>query len=609
MDAYTSEVRATPHDAYRFARGEAVALVGNRSAQLERPLDFAAVTDHAEFIGEVSLCTTRGSAAYTTRECRVYRGEVGTRGGRSGRMSALSDQLEEPDWVGGMPLMGTPYRSASICDVDPKTRPTTAGPIDSRCGDAAESVWQREGIAAERFNDATRECRFTTFHAYEYSLTPQLSKIHRNVIFANDITPKRPTSWIDEPEPLGLWRALRRECLDAGTGCDVVAIPHNSNLSNGRMFEVDYRDEPLEEQIARAELRARVERLVEIMQVKGDSECRNGMYGIGGGADELCSFEKFRAPDTQDCEEGTGVGALGGIGCVSRLDFVRYALIEGLREADRIGVNPFKLGIMASTDTHNATPGDTEEGSYDGAHGNGERTAAQRLVSDGDIVPPVRANPGGLIGVWAEENSREALFTAMKRRETFGTSGTRVKPRLFGGWNYPEDLCSRGGLVATGYADGVPMGQDLPRSGRSGASPIFVATAMRDPGTATLAANRLERIQIVKGWVDDDGGFQQSVHDIAGGKIADASVDLDTCAPSPLGSEDLCAVWTDPDFDPQRRAVYYARVLESPSCRWSARQCLAFAPEHRPSGCADPQVVPLIRERAWTAPIWYAPEG
>ena len=613
MDAYTSDVRADPNDAYRFARGESIALAGNRTATLERPLDFAAVTDHAEFIGEVSLCTDANSPAYTTRDCRIFRGEIPVPGGRSGRMSALSDLLEPPVWVGNMPLMGTPYRSASICDLDPATRPTTAGAIESRCGDAAQNIWELEELAAERWNDATPECRFTTFHAYEYSLTPQLSKIHRNVVFANTITPKRPTSWIDEPEPVGLWNALREQCLDAGTGCDVIAIPHNSNLSNGRMFEVDYREEPLEVQIALANLRARVETLVEIMQVKGESECRNGMYGVGGGADELCGFEKFRGPEIEDCGEGTGVGALGGLGCTSRTDYVRYTLIEGLREADRIGVNPFKLGIIASTDTHNATPGDTEEASYDGAHGIGEDTAEKRLASKGEIVAPVRANPGGLIGVWAEENSRESLFAGMKRRETFGTSGTRMKPRLFGGWDYPEDLCSAGDVVATGYAQGVPMGQDLPIGDRPGASPVFVATALRDPGAhPAVPGNRLERIQIVKGWVDDDGGFQQAVHDIAGAKISEASVDPDTCGPSPEGSETLCAVWRDPDFDPNRRAVYYARVLESPSCRWTTRQCLELAAselgaDHLPNGCSDPAVPKIIRERAWTWPIWYTP--
>jgi len=591
MDAYTGQTPGTPDDAYRFARGEAIAIAGGRSVQLERPLDFAAVTDHAEAIGEVALCRDPDSQVYGVEACRIFRGELASPGGRVGRMMALSDFTGEPVMVGGMPIFDELSPARAICGED-----------GQRCRESSLSVWEQEVAAAAAHQDAAPRCQFSTFPAYEYTLTPRLSKVHRNVIFRNDVVPPLPTTSNDGP-PLHLWRRLAEECLDAGTGCDVIAIPHNSNLSNGHMFQIDYRDELPAEQRSLAELRARLESLVEIMQVKGDSECRNGLLGVVG-TDEECAFEKFRPPDLEDCGDGGGQGALGGVGCISRRDFVRYALIEGLREEERIGVNPFKFGITAATDTHNATPGDTEEASYDGAHGNREAIPVQRLTATGEIVPPVLSNPGGLFGVWAEENSRESLFAAMKRRETFATSGPRIEPRFFGGWGYPKGLCDDRDLVREAYAGGVAMGGDLPTA--SAAAPVFVALAARDPGGGAVVTNRLERIQIVKGWVGEDGQLHQSVHDVAG-EAAPAGVDPGTCVPDPVGADALCAVWSDPDFDPAVRAVYYARVLERPSCRWHTRQCLALPPAERPDGCTTDRLPAMIRERAWTSPIWYAP--
>jgi len=597
MDASTADVRATPDDSYRFASGGELMLPGGRSAQLERPLDFAAVSDHAEFLGEVSLCTNPDSEVYGERACGIYRGEIEIPGGRGSRMGALADREGEPVIVGGLPMFETNLRSASIC-----------GPGAARCRDAARTVWQRTVEAADRWNDTSEACSFTALPAYEYTLTPMLSKVHRNVIFASSVVPALPTSSTEAPDPLDLWRALRDDCLDAGTGCDVLAIPHNSNLSNGRMFTVDYRDEPLDEQRRRAALRARIEPLVEIMQVKGDSECRNGFAAVAGGRDELCEFEKFRSPETEDCQGGTGVGALGGVGCISHLDFVRYALIEGLREADRIGVNPYRLGISASTDTHNASPGDTEESSYDGAHGAREASVEERLLLEADIVAPVRANPGGLFGVWAEENSRASIFAAMKRRETFGTSGTRIRPRFFAGWGFAEDFCQQPDRVAQAYGQGVPMGQDLPPAGDDAQAPIFVATALRDPGPDAAPGARLERIQIVKGWVGEGGRLHQAIFDVAGSALPETGVDPQSCQPDGSGADALCGVWKDPDFDPSRRAVYYARVVERPSCRWSARHCAALPDDERPPACTDPSIPATIRERAWTSPIWYTPD-
>jgi hypothetical protein len=601
MDAYTWDLRATPDDAYRFARGEELLLPpldaqgkGTRSIRLERPLDFAGVTDHSEWLGEVSLCTRPGRPAYDSVACQVYRGE------------------REPE-VSGSPMGRMGQRAAAlgsrggVSPVDPGASKLDCGEGGALCLAEAKNIWQEIQAATERAYDRSSACRFSSFHAYEYSATPELSKVHHNVFFRNANLPELPISWIDQPSVWGLWSELREQCLEAGTGCDVVTAPHNSNLSNGRMFFVDYKDLPLEQQVERAQLRARIETLVEITQIKGDSECRNGLYKVAGGSDEQCDFEKlWYGPEAPpDCIEGTGKGALGGQGCQSRLDFVRYALIEGLREAERIGANPYKLGFIGSTDTHNANPGDTEEGSFDGWGGTSDDEPLERLAGGRRAIGSTGSNPGGLVGVWAEENSRDALFDAFQRRETFGTSGTRIQPRFFGGWGYAPELCSDAGLLAKAYAGGVPMGGDLPAPSAPGSAPTFLVSAARDPGTATLVTSPLERIQIVKGWTGPDGEMHQAVYDVAGEKSA-AGPDPATCEP-PQGRGQLCAVWQDPAFDPAQRAVYYARVLEVPSCRWSTRQCNALPADERPPACSDAGLPRSIQERAWTSPIWYAP--
>jgi hypothetical protein len=597
MDAYTWETRATPDDALRFARGEPLRLApldeqgrGTRTLQLERPLDFAAITDHSEWLGEVSLCTRAGSPAYDSPACRTFRGESAP--SASSGLGRLGDRMS------GFGLIGQTGRSVHVCGAD-----------GAQCLAEAATVWKQIQEATERHYDRSAECRFTTFHAYEYSATPDLSKVHHNVFFRNAKVPALPISWLDQPSFWGLLDELQKQCLDADNGCDVVTAPHNSNLSNGRMFTIDYRDEPAEQQVARARRRADIERLVEISQIKGDSECRNGLYRVIGGTDEQCDYEKMWPGDTPppDCEEGTGQGALAGQGCQSRLDFVRYTLIEGLREAERIGVNPYKLGVIASTDTHNANPGDVEETSYEGWTGIDDDEPAERLGGGNRVVGGGGANPGGLVGAWAEENSRDALFDAFKRRETFGTSGPRIAARLFGGWDYAAQLCADPALLDKAYAGGVPMGADLPERSPDAAAPVFVAWAQRDPGTATLQTHPLQRIQVIKGWMGQDGQMHQAVYDVAGSPGAGLAVDTQTCAPSSQGHASLCAVWRDPDFDPTRRAVYYARVLETPSCRWSTLQCNALPPEQQPPACSDARVPRTVQERAWTSPIWYEP--
>ena len=587
FDTWTHGTRTTVDDAYRFARGEEIPLAGGRRSRLARALDFAAVTDHAEWLGEVSLCTRPGSTAYDSRTCRTYRGE-------------------RVPWVGRIiPFLRMPPLRA-VMDRSGRDR-EVCGEGGTACRGAALSVWNDNQRAAEKWQDRSSACAFSTFHAYEYTANPAISKVHRNVVFRNASVPELPVSWVDEPEAPELWRRLEETCLESGSGCDVISIPHNPNLSNGRMFALWYQDLAPAAQREEAALRARLEPLVEMMQAKGESECRNGLSGIVGARDELCDFEKIRglADPPEDCGEGSGSGAMAGFGCISRRDFVRYVLTEGLREESRLGVNPFRFGLIGSTDTHNSNPGSTDERRFEGTSGLKSDTAIERLSPE--ARSSLYRSPGGLAGIYAEENSRESLFAAMKRRETFATSGTRIIPRFFGAWDLPAQACGRPDQTALGYENGVPMGSLLPERPGGSESPIFLLSALRDPGSPGRSGGLLQRIQLIKGWVDADGQLHQEVHDVAGESENGADVDLATCTPRGPGADALCAAWSDPDFDPTRPAVYYARVLENPSCRWSAHQCLALPAAERPESCSDPGIPKLIQERAWTSPIWYVP--
>jgi len=580
FDAYISEVRVDPDQAYRFATGAPVDLPplgpdgeGTRTVALGRPLDFAAVTDHAEFLGEVALCTTPGTEAYDADICVDF---------RAGSPDALVPF--------GLALGGSdPQRFQEVCGSDPMG-----------CLSVAADVWQRLQAINEAHYDRTAACEFTSFVAYEWSGTKTLSNLHRNVIFANEQVPQLPVSHYEAPSEYELWRELERTCLDAKGGCDLISIPHNTNWSNGNMFVPDY---PLDEsEKKQATRRARVEPLIEIFQHKGDSECQDGVSGILGPPDELCGFEKLRQPGFEDCGDETGSQGMVGRGCVSRVDFVRGILLEGLREQARIGVNPYKLGVMASTDTHNGTPGLVAEDGYPGHFGAREGDPETRMT--GTVPDGPRNSGGGLMGVWAEQNTRTSLFEAMKRREVYGTSGPRIPLRMFAGHGLPADLCERADLVEQGYELGVPMGGDL----EPGEGPLRVAVqAFADPGTAGQPGTPLQRLQIVKGWLDAAGERHVEVYDVAGGP-SDAGVDPDSCAATgTAGAAELCAVWTDPDYDPHRPAYYYARAVEDPTCRWSMRDCNLLDPATRPDSCDDPRFSQPIQERAWSSPVWSSP--
>jgi len=574
QDASTQDTRITPAGAYRFAKGEPLAIQpyddegrGQRVVRLRRPLDFAIVTDHAEQLGETHICKTPGLPGHGGWVCRMYR---------------------------SLPRMAFFVMNANTSLF--KRRFGFCGKDGERCLAAAATVWDDIQQAAEDAYDRRSSCAFTSFVGYEWTSSSggTGSHLHRNVVFRNERVPALPVSALETGfSGLELWRRLERECEGAGRGCEALTIPHNSNLGRGSTF-TSAAVEGAEITAEETPLRVKYERLVEIMQHKGDSECALRP----GGEDEVCAFETvvetnklpFAAPRTTE----------------ERIDYVRTALLRGLALSERLDANPLQLGVLASTDTHLGTPGLVAERGHPGHGGAGP------YMRDGirpGLPDDLRLNPGGLAVLWAEENTRDALFAAMRRREAYGTSGTRPLLRFFGGWDYPADLCEEPDVAAAGYAGGVPMGGELPaRPGE--AAPTFVLSALRDPDAI---AAPLQRIDLVKGWVED-GELRERVLAVAGGPN-EADVDLATCERRGAGHDRLCTVWRDPDFDPARPAFYYARVLENPSCRWSQWACVDAGVD-----CADPETVTegfepccaeahvrTIQERAWSSPVWYSP--
>jgi hypothetical protein len=582
LDANVRGTRLSPEDAYRFGKGEQIGIqpydqdgVPQRFVQLDRPLDFVVVSDHAEWLGMIAACQDPENPAYSHPDCVQYR----------------DDPVQSYNGLVFFEI--APQQSAGY--------PELCGSRGSDCIEAGLSVWQDSQEAAEAANDASSACEFTAFIGYEWTAGPGSRNLHRNIVFRNNSVPDMPVSYFDEAYVEGLWEQLREHCIDAETGCDALTIPHNPNLSDGLMFDRTDRDgNPFD--AAYAEERQFMEPLLEIYQHKGGSECLPGETI----SDELCGFEKL--PYANFAQETVGV-----FGDPNPKDFVRAALGEGMKLESSLGANPFKHGIIASTDTHIAAPGHVSEGSYVG-HGNFQGATATE-APPGLVDTPYRS-PGGLAVVWAEENSREAIFRAMRRREAYGTSGPRIVVRFFGGWSYATDLCDDASLADRGYRGGVPMGGDLPPAPNASSAPTFVLSAAQDPGTDGNPGTPLQRIQVIKGWLEDET-LKVAVFDVDGDPENGASVDTTTCEPDAGsgGFSSLCAVWTDSDFEPGVPAYYYARVVENPTCRWSQHACVEAEvscddPGAIPEGfepCCDPMVPKVIQERAWTSPIWYRP--
>ncbi len=560
-DAFLNGTRATPDDAYRYAQGEPLTHAAGFEIQLD-----------ARWTS--SRSPTTPASWECCRRCWIP----------SGGLAPPDAELARNIASGA--LTGTD-RQAAYADIRAHTLGVREGLLDLN---VVRSAWRETIAAAERHNDPGR---FTTFIAYEFTGSPENQNLHRNVIFRGSAAPEVPFSRLDSfnPEELWAWMDRNREA-----GIEALAIPHNSNGSNGLMFRLaTYAGEPLD--AAYVETRTRNEPLVEITQTKGTSDTHPALSPN----DEWADFEiwSYRIGGGTTPSQPSG-------------SYVREAYLNGLRLEEERGINPFRFGLVGATDNH-AGSGAHTESDYFTAGGRPQRGSSIPFDPprpDGSLysASPLGAIRGasGLTGVWAEENTRDSIYDAFRRKETFATTGPRIRLRFFAGYDYPDDLADDPDLVAAAYANGVAMGGELVASGRR--VPQFLVWASRDP-----ASNPLARLQVIKGWVED-GEAHERVYDVAcsdGASVdpethrcpdSGATVDLDTCAARDgVGDAELRTLWTDPDFDATQRALYYVRVLENPSCRWSTWEAVRAGVEPRPDLPAT------IQERAWSSPIWVTP--
>ncbi len=555
LDAYLGGTRLTPSDAYLFAKGEAVTVNGE-PYQRRRPLDFTAVTDHAEYLGEMYSTMVEGAPGHD-QELLV-------------QLRKMTDIDERRKWF-------LKYVVSSNRSSTPQHPPFFAGE------ETVKSAWQIAIDAAEKHNDPGH---FTAFVAFEWSGAPNGGNLHRNVIYRDAHVPEIPMSYIDINREDGLWEWMREK---ENLGMKALAIPHNSNASKGMMFpDVKANGDPID--LEYAQTRQHFEPLIETLQVKGGSEVHRKFWA----ADEFADFEN--ADSIQNSSGRT----------FHKKDFIREGLKIGLKYKQQLGVNPFKLGMIGGTDSHNGTPSAVAEDMFEGQHGMEDGTVeARRTGSISGWIDGKDLSIGSLAGIWAQENTRTSLWDAMKRRETFATSGPRIKVRFFGGVDLPANPANAKVLAEQGYELGVPMGGDL---GSIGAAPTFTVHALKDPDGANL-----DRIQIIKGWVDKDGETHELIIEVAwsgdrqrdkDGKLPPVgnTVDLKTALyTNTIGAAALSGSWTDDLFDPEQNAFYYARVLEIPTPRWTTFDAV----RHGLPLLEDVQST--IQERAWTSSILYSP--
>ncbi len=590
FDAYAFGTTTTPDDAYRYARGGALHHPSGYQVQLQQPLDFYAVTDHAMFLGLVK------EAADTSTRFSQY------------EVARPVHDINDP---GNMTEASLVSRGRIFASFVPNVLDgVLRGSIDAALVNAiARSAWQDIVRAAD---DAYVPGTFTTFAAFEYTTaTDTRGNLHRNVIFrATDRLPAAPFSRLNAQNPEGLW-----DWMDAlrGAGIESLAIPHNANGSNGQMFKlVDWAGDPLDDDYATRRLRN--EPLVEITQVKGTSDT----HPLLSKNDEWADFEiaPYRVGTKLYSEPAGG--------------YVRDAYLRGL-QLDAAGVlNPYRFGVVGSSDTHTGAASVDEanffskagmldgtpelRGSVPASFFNGTvlRFLAPDLLKEVDGRRYLASSSfeywsaSGLAAVWAEENTREAIYDAFRRRETFATSGPRIRVRLFAGFGLSDDLLEDPELVARAYREGVPMGGEL--TGAGPGAPAFLVWAAADPTGAPL-----QRAQVIKGWIEN-GEHREQVFDVAcsDGLAVDrqshrcpdngARVDLDDCStPAGVGAAELKTLWRDPAFDPDTAAFYYVRVLQNPTCRWSTWDAIRAGVEPRPD------LPKTLQERAWSSPIWYHP--
>jgi len=560
-DAFSMGNRGlSPADAFRFARGEEVVSSSGLQAQLKRPLDFLAVTDHAEFLGAYRLFYLENPKFMESPLAKRWLELVEKTGSP---YSAFPESINNPD----------PERDASPEFFD-------------------KTIWRDVTSTADEYNEPGV---FTAFSGYEWTSMTGGNNLHRCIIFrdggemASQVLPFSAQQSID---PEDLWAALA--AYETLTGGRVLAIPHNGNLSNGMMWDLEtLSGKPLSAAYAKA--RMRWEPIAEVTQIKGDSET----HPLLSPNDEFADFERWDKYNIMNTAETTPEMLPG--------SHARSALQRGLAVGLKLGANPYKFGMIGSTDQHTSLPSTTEDNFF-GKFANSEpgvRTAETHMA--GALMADWELSASGLAAVWAGSNTREALFDAMERKEVYATTGSRIVLRFFGGWDFAPGTIDRPDFVKTAYAHGVPMGGDLGRQ-ESSKSPVFLVYALKDPDDANL-----DRIQIVKGWVDAKGKSQEKIWDVAlsDGREVDAAtgkappvgntVDVENATYSnTIGAAQLSAQWTDPDFDPSQHAFYYARVIEIPKPRWTVYDKKFF-------GMQATEAPTSVQDRAYSSPIWYTP--
>jgi Protein of unknown function (DUF3604) len=556
IDAYLiGNHLAGPEEAYKYSLGMPVKHPMGFEVQLKgRPLDFHGVTDHSEYVGVIALANDPTSDFSKLPIAKKLIAKT------------PADFNRVFKWIAGS--MSDPIKEL----IDPKI---------------AGNIWQQNIAIADKYYQPGK---FTTFVAYEWTSAPHNQNMHRNIFFRDSKkVPALPFTALDSPKPEDLWAwmdAQRKE------GNEVLAISHNANLSNGLMFPVDVDDRGRPIDAAWAETRMRNEFLTEIHQVKGTSETHPELSPT----DEFANYEIMNFLIGLDNSTSKLYGS-----------YVRQAWQNGMALQESRGFNPFKMGVVGASDSHNTVIPYSQANNF-GSHGFTDYSPETRLSDKANSgMVALQTSTSGLGGVWAEENTRESIFDAMKRKEVYGTSGVRITVRMFGGWKFDDQLWNDKNWVRTAYANGVPMGGDL-SAAQAGKAPSFAVWAVKDPDDGNL-----DRIQIVKGWTKSGQTFEK-IYDVAwsGNRKPDpatgrvpavgSTVDISKATyTNTIGSAELKTVWVDPEFDPAQHAFYYARVLQIPTPRWSTYDAAK-------EGVAPPkEVASTVQERAWTSPIWFSP--
>ena len=575
MDAGAFGARLTPRDAYIFAKGNEVTASSGQRVKLGRPLDFLVVSDHSDGMGFFPLLFGGDPKILADPQGKKWYDMIKSGKGADAAVDIIINFGKGTISAAILPIPGTP---------------------------AYNDAWQQTIKAAEEANDPGR---FTAFIGFEWTSNTGGDNLHRNVIFRDNGTKASLVEPFTSMKPLGsdnprdLWKWM--QMYQDKTGGSVLAIPHNGNLSNGKMFPLieSFTGKPVDREYV--EQRAKWERLYEATQIKGDGETHPTLSPN----DEFANFERWDKANLDGSVKKTPE--------MLEFEYVRSALRNGLKLENELGMNPYKFGLVGSTDSHTGLAA-VEEDNFFGKTSSSEPSADRaehpfvKNPITGITVWGWETSASGYVGVWARENTREALWDAMERKETYATTGPRMIVRFFGGWDFvPSDANTRSPAVA-GYQKGVPMGGDL-RKAPTGKGPTFLVAALKDP----IGAN-LDRVQIVKGWLDAKGETHEKVYDVvwSGDRKPDPrtgklpavgnSVDVPNATwTNTIGATELIKVWKDPDFDPAQRAFYYVRVIEIPTPRWTAYDAKYF-------GVKMPPEVPMtLQERAYTSPIWYTP--